>query len=99
MDYLGFAIGSDYISVASKWIQKEKYYCVNIISSAVMRGIWLTRNDFIFNKHAWSDVKAVLRRNQKLIMEWKPIYKEEKIKAMMRWSSSLERLIREPLRI
>jgi hypothetical protein len=69
---------------------ERKYYCVNIISSTVMRGILLTRNDFIFNKQAWSDVKAVLIRIQKLIVEWKPIYKEEKMEAMMRWSSSLD---------
>jgi hypothetical protein len=36
-EFLGYELGSNYISVASKWLQKEKYYCVNIISTAVLR--------------------------------------------------------------
>jgi hypothetical protein len=94
VDFLGIAIGSDYFSVASKWLQKEKYYCVNVISSAVMRGIWLKRNDFIFNKQVWVDVKVVMRRIQRLLVEWRPIFKEGKMDVMMSWLSSLERLIR-----
>jgi hypothetical protein len=50
-----------YLSVTSKWLQKEKFYNVNIISTVVLRGIWLIRNDFIFNKQVWSDVKLILR--------------------------------------
>jgi hypothetical protein len=54
-------IGSDYISVASKWLH-EKSYTTNIISSAVMRGLWVTRNDFVFNNQVWSDVRMVLKK-------------------------------------
>jgi hypothetical protein len=54
-------IGSDYISVASKWL-REKSYTTNIISSAVMRGLWVTRNDFVFNNQVWSDVRMVLKK-------------------------------------
>jgi hypothetical protein len=35
-----------------------------------------TRNDLVFNKQAWLDVKTVLRR----ILGLKPIFKEEKMK-------------------
>jgi hypothetical protein len=45
--FLGIDIGSDYVSVASKWMQKEKCYVTNIVSTAALRGIWLMRNDFI----------------------------------------------------
>jgi hypothetical protein len=54
-------IGSDYISVASKWL-REKSYTTNIISSAVMRGLWVTRNDFVFNNQVWSDVRMMLKK-------------------------------------
>jgi hypothetical protein len=64
-----------------------------------MRSIWLIRNDCIFNNQVWSDVKVVLRRIQRLILEWKPIFKEKMRGAMMSWSSSLEQMIKEPLRI
>jgi hypothetical protein len=46
--FLDFEIGNDYLSVASKWLYKEKFYCVNIISSAVLRSICLVSNDIIF---------------------------------------------------
>jgi hypothetical protein len=44
-------IGMDYLSVASKWIHKDKYYGVNVFTSAVLREIWLTRNKMVFGKH------------------------------------------------
>jgi hypothetical protein len=99
-EFLGYELGSNYISVASKWLQKEKYYCVNIISTAVLRVFfWLIRNDSMFNKQVWSDVKCILRRILKLSLEWRCIYKESKTEEMMRWPSFLEQLIREPLKI
>jgi hypothetical protein len=61
-EFLGMSIGSDYMSVAVKWLDKKKYDVVNIISTALLRGIWLTRNDFVFNNQGCSDVKLVLRR-------------------------------------
>jgi hypothetical protein len=48
--FLGIDIGKDYLSVASRWLSKEKCYCVNIISTVAMRAVWLTRNNFIFHK-------------------------------------------------
>jgi hypothetical protein len=47
-EFLGTNIGSDYISVASKWMSRDKFYVANTISAAVLRGIWLTRNEFVF---------------------------------------------------
>jgi hypothetical protein len=67
-------IGSDYFSVASKWIHKNKCYDINIFTTTVLRGIWLTRNNFIFNKQSWLDVKVVLRRILSLILELMETY-------------------------
>jgi hypothetical protein len=44
-EFLGWEIRLDYFSVASKWIQKVNLAYVNVISSAVLRAIWLMRND------------------------------------------------------
>jgi hypothetical protein len=38
-EFLGVEIENDYLSVASKWLHKEKLYCVNVISFAVLRSI------------------------------------------------------------
>jgi hypothetical protein len=78
-EIVGCRLGEDYLSIATKWLHKEKYHCTNIFSATVMRSIWLIRNDCVFNNQVWSDVKLVLRRIQKLILEWKPIIKEKMI--------------------
>jgi hypothetical protein len=76
-EVLGIEIEADYLSVAAKWLQKEKIYCVNAIS-AVLRGIWLIRNDMLFNKQVWSSMTVVLRKIMKILGDWKIICKEKK---------------------
>jgi hypothetical protein len=88
-EFLRFQIGGDYISVASKWLSKEKIYVVNIITAVVLRGLWLTRNDFVFYAQVWSDVKLVLRRILSLSMEWRFICKESKIEMIKSWLAFL----------
>jgi hypothetical protein len=52
--------------------------------------VWLTRNDFVFKRQDWTDVKLVLRRVLVLTMEWKPICKPWKMEEMKNWCSFLE---------
>jgi hypothetical protein len=99
VEFLGFEIGSDYMSIAAKWLQKEKYYVVNTITAVALRGIWLTRNDMIFQRQVWSDVKVVLRKMLWLSVEWKILCKKSREVEMMRWLSFLEWKIKEPLLI
>jgi hypothetical protein len=49
-EFLGYRLGEDYMSIASKWLHSEKHYCVNIISTTVLRGVWLMRNDLVFGR-------------------------------------------------
>jgi hypothetical protein len=58
-------------------LHKEKYYVANIISTVVLMSIWLIRNDFIFNRQVWLDVKFILRKMMKLCVEWKLICVED----------------------
>jgi hypothetical protein len=83
-DFLNMTIGSDYISIASKWLSRDKYYVANTISAAVLRGIWLIRNEFVFHNQVWADVKMVLRKVLTLIVKWRPIYKATKVETMER---------------
>jgi hypothetical protein len=98
-DFLQMEIGDSYISVASKWLHREKFYIANIITSAVLRGLWLTRNYHVFQNQVSLDVKTVLRRILRLTVEWKPIFKKEKTEEMKRWSYFLVELIQGSLRI
>jgi hypothetical protein len=47
-EFLDMRLGADYISTTSKWLNEKKWSTVNIISNVVLRGICLTRNDFVF---------------------------------------------------
>jgi hypothetical protein len=77
-DFLQMEIGDSYISVASKWLHRERFYSANIITFAVLRGLWLTRNDHVFQNQVSLDVKTVLRRILRLTVKWRPIFKQEK---------------------
>jgi hypothetical protein len=96
-EFIGHGIGVDYVSIASKWLQKEKLYGTDIITTVVMRAIWLIRNDMIFNYQVWVDVKMVWRKMLKLTLEWKITFREQNKEEMRKWSSFLEKLIKEPL--
>jgi hypothetical protein len=52
----------------------------------------------VFDKQAWVDVKGILRKILHLIREWRLLFKEDR-ELEMTWSSSLEGLIRAPLKI
>jgi hypothetical protein len=84
-EFLGMEIGFDYSSVAVKWLSAEIFYIANVISSAVMRGLWLIRNDFVFNNQVWSDVRIVLKKIWKLSMEWSIICKSFKMVEIRSW--------------
>jgi hypothetical protein len=89
-EFLGFDIGADFLSVAGKWLNKEKFCVANMISTPVLRGIWLVRNDFVFHQQVWSNVKLILRRILKLAWEWKILCKEAHMQMMTAWLSFLE---------
>jgi hypothetical protein len=38
-EFLGFDIGTNFLSVAGKWLNKENFCVANMISTAVLRGI------------------------------------------------------------
>jgi hypothetical protein len=61
-----------------------------MISTPVLRGIWLVRNDFVFHQQVWSNVKLILRRILKLAWEWKILCKEAHMQMMTAWLSFLE---------
>jgi hypothetical protein len=51
-----------YEGTAKLWLQADKNYVLNVVSAAILRPLWLTRNDFIFNKPVWRDQKMILAK-------------------------------------
>jgi hypothetical protein len=70
-----------------------------MITAAVLRGLWLTRNNFIFNNQVWSDVKMIWRLIRKLSSEWMLLCKEENLEKTRNWLSFLDMLIQGPSQI
>jgi hypothetical protein len=51
-----------YEGTAKFWLQADKHYVLNVVSAAILRPLWLIRNDFIFNKPVWRDQKMILAK-------------------------------------
>jgi hypothetical protein len=85
--------------IATKWLSKKKFYSANIISSAELKGLWLIRNNMMFNAQVRLDVKLVLRKIRRLTMDSKVVCDAEKVEELARWNTFLEKKIRDPLQI
>jgi hypothetical protein len=50
---------SNYESIASNWLCNKKFMHFNVVFSAVLWGMWLNRNNLVFNKVTWINLKQV----------------------------------------
>uniref|UniRef100_A0A0A9B169 Reverse transcriptase zinc-binding domain-containing protein n=1 Tax=Arundo donax TaxID=35708 RepID=A0A0A9B169_ARUDO len=98
-DFLGSKIGQDYESIACKWLSSKKFGATNTISAIVLWSIWLIRNNFIFRKQSWKDIRYVWWTILKISRNWKPLYKESISTKMEQWQTYVEQQARAPLRI
>ena len=60
-------------------------------------GIWLTRNDLVFNHQVWRDVKTVLWKIWLCMVDWKPMFQEDLALGMEQWCAFLEAALETPL--
>jgi hypothetical protein len=90
---------NSYIDLASKWPCEKSFALNNNISAGVLWGLWLTRNDFVFNNQVWRDVKTVIRRIYLSMVDWKPMYRGDLEQGMAKWRSHLEAALKIPLAI
>jgi hypothetical protein len=47
---------TNFESIASKWLNK-KFMHFNLVSSAVLWTLWINRNNLVFNKTVWLNIK------------------------------------------
>lgn len=52
---------SDFESLASKWLCNKTFLYFNVVSSAVPWGTWDNRNNLVFNRVTWINLKQVWR--------------------------------------
>jgi hypothetical protein len=81
---------SNFESITSKWLCIKKFINFNVVSSAILWGLWLNRNNLVFNKITWINLKPVWRLVYFLLGNLKKCFKElENGKKMFNsWSCS-----------
>jgi hypothetical protein len=67
---------SNFESIATRWLCNKKFMHFNVVSSAVMWGLWLNRHNLVFNKTTWVNMKQVLRPVFFLLRDWKKPFKD-----------------------
>jgi hypothetical protein len=50
---------NDCLSLASIWLCNKRFEQFNVVSSAVIWGIWNNRNHLVFNRKTWLSMKQV----------------------------------------
>ena len=61
----------DYVSLASKWLCNKRHMHLNVVSSAVLWGIWNNRNNLVFNRKIWMNMKHVWSMILAYLRSWK----------------------------
>jgi hypothetical protein len=81
--------------VADLWNYDKKIKLVNMMHVALLRVIWLMRNDICFNRVKWSGMQILWRKMAWLLAQWEvllPVEEKEKLQRMV----NLEVLARAP---
>jgi hypothetical protein len=82
--------------ISSLWDESKKNNNINMIFAAVLRIIWITRNDFVFNRSQWIGMQGMWRNFVYNCAQWKILVKEEKRGELMMMLSKVEDVTRLP---
>jgi hypothetical protein len=50
---------TNFESIASKWLCNKKFLHFNLVTSADLWGSWINKNNLVFNKSSWINIKQV----------------------------------------
>jgi hypothetical protein len=94
---LGLKIKISNLSViTSLWNEKKKNTIYNMIFAAILRTIWIIRNDQVFNRSQWFGMQGMWRQVVYNCAHWKILLKEEGRGELNLLLSKLEMLARLP---
>jgi hypothetical protein len=97
LDALGLNLNiSNIHDVAALWVNRKKYKKCNLIFAAVLRAIWITRNDHVFNRVQWFGMQVLWRRLLSNCAQWKILLKEEEKEELIGLMNKLEGVARLP---
>jgi hypothetical protein len=67
---------TDFESIASKWLCNKEFLHFNLVFSAVLWRLWINRNNLVFNKVTWINIKQVWRLVLSFLRGWKVPFKD-----------------------
>uniref|UniRef100_A0ACD5XUF6 Uncharacterized protein n=1 Tax=Avena sativa TaxID=4498 RepID=A0ACD5XUF6_AVESA len=90
---------SDYESVACKWLCNKKFLHFNIVTSAMLWGLWNVRNCLVFNRSSWINMKQVWNLVFSYLRNWKVAFQEIGEGESARFITRLLQKLKRPLRL
>jgi hypothetical protein len=88
-----------YIDVAGRWLCNKRFLQFNFISSAILWGIWNSRNSLVFNRLTWLDLKQVWRVILSYLRNWKVPFKDQMWEEVDLFMKHLSNKIKAPLEL
>jgi hypothetical protein len=82
--------------ITSLWNDKKKNKKYNMIFAVVLRTIWITRNDHVFNRAQWIGLHGMWRHSACSCAQWRILLKEEEREELTTLLSKVESLARLP---
>jgi hypothetical protein len=87
---------SNLSDITSLWNERKKNTLFNMIFAAILRTIWITRNDQVFNRSQWFGLQGLWRQVAYSCAQWKILLKEKERGKLNLFLSKLEMLARLP---
>jgi hypothetical protein len=84
------------LDISSLWNDNKKNDKINMIFAAVLRIIWITKNDFVFNRSKWLGMQGLWRHLVYSCAQWKIMLKEEGRGVLTAMLNKVEELARLP---
>jgi hypothetical protein len=88
---------TNFESIASKWLCNKKFLHFNLVTSVALCGLWINRNNLVFNKNFWINIKQVWRLVLSFVKEWKVPFKELEGGKSSQFMDCLLVMLRSPL--
>jgi hypothetical protein len=82
--------------ISSLWNDFKKNNNINMIFAAMLRTIWITRNDFVFNRSQWLGMQGLWSRLVYSCAQWRVLLKEEGRGELTTMLSKVEEVARLP---
>lgn len=98
-EIVDFPVPCSFSDLAIFWKQRKIAELINIFSAAILWGLWLLRNDIVFQGRRWRSVKCIQALVGSLVHSWKVLCVGTQATRLLECLRLLDRRHEELLRI